>query len=364
MPNFFYNASGVPTAASRALSASVRTEFSSVAAGMQTVQDVLTAEVTGAATYAVDSGAVNAYVVTGVGLIDTASYITAYTDGLTLQVRSANANTAGSTINVNALGVKTILRRDGTPVQPGDILAGVPFTITYTTAAGAFYLSMGLLGSAGTSPTIAVGTTTTLAAGASATVSNSGTPANPILNFGIPGSATVGMQLLTVAAPNNVATVDFTASIDSTYDEYEVHFENVIPATNNVILQMQTSANAGGAWDGGAAAYDWVNGTALGAGASAASSAGDTSIQIAANVTNVAADGGVCGVLRIHDPAATASNKMISGQVSLLVNTSTLAVKTVAGRRLATAAVNGIRLKFSSGNITSGKIKLYGVRKV
>jgi hypothetical protein len=90
MSNNFFNATGNPATASRALSAQVRAEFSSVEAGFLEVQDVVTAAINGSAVYAVDSGAANAYVVT-VGTVDAAAYINTYTDGLMLRVRTANA---------------------------------------------------------------------------------------------------------------------------------------------------------------------------------------------------------------------------------------------------------------------------------
>jgi hypothetical protein len=148
MSNNFFNATGNPATASRALSAQVRSEFSSVEAGFLEVQDVVTAAINGSAVYAVDSGAANAYVVT-VGTVDAAAYINAYTDGLMLRVRTANACTGASTINVNALGVKSIVRSDGSALQTGDIVANAPFMIVYNSAAGQFYLNMGIAGASG-----------------------------------------------------------------------------------------------------------------------------------------------------------------------------------------------------------------------
>jgi hypothetical protein len=175
---------------------------------------------------------------------------------------------------------------------------------------------------------------------------------------GLPGN---GLVLLATATPTGVATCDFTASIDGTYEEYELHLQNVVPATNNVTLTLRTSANSGGAWDSSASAYDWV---ALSASATVTSSAGDTSIRLgssASDTPNTASTGGVSGVVRIFDPAGTTSNKQISA--ALVVGAAGLGGVSVSARRLATAAVNGLRLLFTSGNIASGKVKLYGVKK-
>jgi hypothetical protein len=67
-------------------------------------------------------------------------------------------------------------------------------------------------GTNGTNATVAVGTTNTLSAGSPATVSNSGTASNAILNFGIPAgpngtSASVSVGSTTTLPPNSPATV-------------------------------------------------------------------------------------------------------------------------------------------------------------
>lgn len=68
--------------------------------------------------YGVDTGAVNALVVS------LAPTLTAYTAGLTLRVKAANSNTGATTINVNGLGTKAVVRRDGTILKDSDIVSG------------------------------------------------------------------------------------------------------------------------------------------------------------------------------------------------------------------------------------------------
>jgi hypothetical protein len=152
MSNNFYTPTGAPAYASRGLSASIRAEFVSIEAGFQEVQDVTSAAITGTAMSGVDTGTANQYAVT-VGTVDAASYIAAYTDGVTIRFRTSNPNTGASVINVNTLGNKSILRRDGSALQSGDILASSWNTVTYNSAAGAFYLLMGVQGTAGTNGT-------------------------------------------------------------------------------------------------------------------------------------------------------------------------------------------------------------------
>lgn len=78
-----------------------------------------------AQTYADDTGAANAYVVS----LPKAPQ--AYTAGLTITMRAANANTGASTINVDGLGAKTIKRYSGDPLIAGDILVGQLVVLGY-----------------------------------------------------------------------------------------------------------------------------------------------------------------------------------------------------------------------------------------
>lgn len=70
----------------------------------------------------------------------TANRTLTYYDGLTLSFEAGATNTTATTMNVNALGVKTIKRNDGTDLVSGSIVSGGIYTIVYETTAGVFYL--------------------------------------------------------------------------------------------------------------------------------------------------------------------------------------------------------------------------------
>lgn len=76
--------------------------------------------------YVVDTGSANAYVITP------APAISAYATGQIFSFKAVNANTTVSTINVNALGTKTIKKLNGTAdLVKGDIVAGQIVLIEY-----------------------------------------------------------------------------------------------------------------------------------------------------------------------------------------------------------------------------------------
>lgn len=80
----------------------------------------------------VDTGSVNAYV-----LNFTANF-TAYTDGIQITWIPTNTNTGASTINVNGIGVVSIVNPDGSALLPTEIVANQPAQILFK--AGVFEL--------------------------------------------------------------------------------------------------------------------------------------------------------------------------------------------------------------------------------
>lgn len=79
----------------------------------------------GSVTYCTDTGNANAYVV---AMPYTA---TSYTPGMMIYFKPANVNTGASTINVDALGIKSIKRFDGTDVVAGDLVTTAVFVLVY-----------------------------------------------------------------------------------------------------------------------------------------------------------------------------------------------------------------------------------------
>lgn len=76
--------------------------------------------------YITDTGAVNALVAT------LSPALGAYAAGVLVQVKVANTNTGATTINVNALGAKTIKKGQGTTdLVAGDIVAGQVISLEY-----------------------------------------------------------------------------------------------------------------------------------------------------------------------------------------------------------------------------------------
>lgn len=132
---YYTHASGLPQDQTRALAAQMRDELDAIAASFNLLP-IPSAIVGGYANYGVDSGIANAYAV-AVG-----PAITSYVDGLTVRFKATNANTGASTINVNGLGIRSIVRPDGTSLAADDIYAGQISQLSYNATTSQFQLAL------------------------------------------------------------------------------------------------------------------------------------------------------------------------------------------------------------------------------
>ena len=171
----------------------------------------------------------------------------------------------------------------------------------------------------------------------------------------------------TASASTNI---EFTSGIDSTYDQYVFTLVDLLPATDDVILRIRTSTDGGTSFDSGASDYSWSltrTNTSAGSWSSSLSTA-SSSMPIAGSSTaaygigNGAADAGVSGMVYLHDPSNATAYKSVHGYLVYGTEVSERsALSMFSGRRMAIADVDAVRFYFSSGNMASGTIRLYGV---
>ena len=184
----------------------------------------------------------------------------------------------------------------------------------------------------------------------------------------LPASLSGGsMNLISTQTASSSSTISFTSGIDDTYDEYVFKFYDIHPATNNVQFSFNGSVDGGsnynvtktttnfGAYhfeDDSAAALGYESGKDL---------AQSTDFQkLSSQSTGNANDEANAGTLHLFNPSSTVFVKHFISRM----NTAGPAYPSdglVAGYFNTTSAIDAIQFKFSSGNIDSGVIKLYGV---
>lgn len=165
-----------------------------------------------------------------------------------------------------------------------------------------------------------------------------------------------GRKLLATLTASNSATLSDTTSFTSSFKEYDIVFENVIPVTNLVSGEIQI--HSGGAFQttGYITAYSVFTSTGVTAGG------GSTTFIPISQVSAFANTGsGVSGTFRLYGPVSTASVvKQWSGNFSHTGNGLHI-VGVSGGYWNSTAAIDGIQILMSSGNIASGTVKIYGM---
>jgi hypothetical protein len=174
-----------------------------------------------------------------------------------------------------------------------------------------------------------------------------------------PGS---GLVLLEERIASGSASLDFT-SFSGSYDDYLFEIINLIPATNNVDLNFRVSTDGGATFSIAGYEYVWINQSTSGAGIGSGQSTAATGVLLFPGVDNTQSYG-VTGSLRFPGPGDGATKKGITFQVSAPFQVVARRYMTVGSGFWGTVtAVNAVRFLFSSGNIQSGTVRMYGYAK-
>lgn len=181
-------------------------------------------------------------------------------------------------------------------------------------------------------------------------------------------SGLLGWQLLSTQTASASATLDFTSVIVPTFNEYVFVLENMVPATDDSRLFVRTSTDNGSTFD--SSGYSTVNKRAIAGSATISAvdsfTSGSAIVIGDATATNGfgnAAGESFSGVVRMFNPLGTSLKKIITFDVSGFIAAGSLASFNGAGSRDSTADIDAVRFLMASGNITSGVIRCYGLKK-
>ena len=175
------------------------------------------------------------------------------------------------------------------------------------------------------------------------------------------------LVLLSTQTASSSATIDFTSDIDSTYKEYQFHFTDIHPETNNVTFSFQVDTGTNTSYN--------ITCTSTFFRVSADEADSSTALQYRTNDDQAQGtafnklcqtvgndnDQSCTGILHLFDPSSTTfvkhfiatTNGCHEGDITREVFT--------AGYFNTTTALTRVRFKFDSGDIDSGTIKMYGV---
>ena len=178
------------------------------------------------------------------------------------------------------------------------------------------------------------------------------------------------LVLLSTQTASNSATISFTTGLDSTYDVYEFKFININPVSesNNELL-FNGSTDSGSNYNVTKTTTvfralhneDDVD-TAL---AYAANNdlAQSTAFQEITPWIGAGSDENACGSLQLFNPSSTTYVKHFIATANSTRQDDVCTTHYTAGYFNTTSAINAVQFKMETGNINSGIIKMYGVKK-
>jgi hypothetical protein len=186
----------------------------------------------------------------------------------------------------------------------------------------------------------------------------------------IPSGALTHIKTLTASSSATLSFVDGSDGVvlDSTYPIYKFEFINMHPATNNVTFGFQANASGGSGYN------ETITSTFFSAYHNEADSAAalvyDTGADQAQGTSFQALNSGIgndndqckVGYLHLFNPSSTTFVKHFISVSNNYVHSDYSQNDFIAGYFNTTSAIDEIQFKMSSGNIDSGKIKLYGIK--
>ena len=173
-------------------------------------------------------------------------------------------------------------------------------------------------------------------------------------------------KLATLTASSS-ATLDFTSSIDSTYNIYKFRFVDLHPGTDGSIFRFQANAAGGSGFNETITSTDFESFHNEGDDTTGLSyqsnqdQAQGTSFQTLTNSCGADADQCISGELFLFDPSSTTFVKHFMCRTQSANDANYSFDVFVAGYFNTTSAIDEVQFKMSSGNIDAGDICLYGI---
>lgn len=163
--------------------------------------------------------------------------------------------------------------------------------------------------------------------------------------------------LLATLTASNSASLSDTTSLLSGYTEYEIVIENLLPDTNAVDLYLQVQIGASLQTSG----YNFVGNYVDTAGTSSYGTMNAAALNLSRpGLYTANAAPGHNGALRLSNPAQTSGPKAMVWNTVQPATTGDLNRVSGGGWQSGSGAITGLQFRESSGNMTSGVIKIYG----
>ena len=162
------------------------------------------------------------------------------------------------------------------------------------------------------------------------------------------------------AISDGTASVAFTQFDSSKYDAYAFYYYYVIPVTDNVYFVWNSSTDGGSNYAESNGDYRYGQ---SGAGGNVAYGYVNASYQVGSGTNEF----GITGAINLMHPHNTTTYKYFQSSSGPTYGKTNGEIATDANDygnsyRISTADIDAIRFKFTSGNIESGEIVMYGIK--
>jgi len=177
--------------------------------------------------------------------------------------------------------------------------------------------------------------------------------------FASPGGGDF-VLLSTINVTSAVSEVDITSGIDSTYSNYKIIFNKVRPTVDGAVAYMRVFS-AGTINTGAVYRQSGVGMDSVGNARNLFASTSLYSLSHNVGVGN-SSDEHISGEIILFDPSESGTYTKLITSKSIFIKTDAQGATVTGGTMVqGLSAITGIRLYFSSGNISTGTIKLYGI---
>lgn len=184
-----------------------------------------------------------------------------------------------------------------------------------------------------------------------------------------PSTISAGNTVLisTTSISSNTTNVDITSGIDSTYPIYILKWINLSVQTDSANIQVDFSHNGGTSF-AASKTTTYVRAYHQTSGSTGYSYETDKDLHDSSTAQRLShsqandADNGLCGIMWLINPSSTTYHTPFYGDGTFQQSDDTSFLYHFHGMVNSTNAVNAIRVNASSGDISGGKIKLYGFK--
>jgi len=166
------------------------------------------------------------------------------------------------------------------------------------------------------------------------------------------------VTIIGTAVADDSASLTITG-LSSTYDLYMISWQDIVPGTDNRNLYMRFGDSSG--IDSGGSDYAYMNYRTKPSGLAAVGNAVSSAsfIEVTGGIGGAAGEG-AGGVLWLTRPGDGTQQPVVTGITNGLQEDTSLNLYMVGGRRKAIIVLDRVQVYFSTGNIASGRLTVYG----